>query len=100
MIAFIYPLYTPLRTTRNYSVIGNLYALQITAAALSMSSLLSSPVVSWQRIYNSLTVTTAHTKSSLHSLIPFLPLLLNHFRLPSQETPPVLRAAPTENAVS
>jgi hypothetical protein len=31
-------------------------------------------VVSWQWIYNSLTVTAAHMKSSLHCLIPFLPL--------------------------
>jgi hypothetical protein len=28
--------------------------------------------------------------SSLHNLIPFLPFLLNHLRLPSQETPSIL----------
>jgi hypothetical protein len=51
-------------------------------------------------------------KSSFHSLIPFLPFLLNHLRLPSQETPSVLYlsclrtslyslgADPTENTVS
>jgi hypothetical protein len=51
-------------------------------------------------------------KSSLHSLIPFLPSLLNHLRLPSQGTPSIqslsslraliysLGAAPTENTAS
>jgi hypothetical protein len=38
----------------------------------------SSPVVSGQRIYKSLTVTAAHKKSSLHSLIPFLPFFLSY----------------------
>jgi hypothetical protein len=33
--------------------------------------------------YTSLTVTAAHMKSSLHSLIPFLPFLLSHLWLPS-----------------
>jgi hypothetical protein len=38
----------------------------------------SSTVVSWQRIYNSLTVTSNHTlKSSFHSLISFLPIFCN-----------------------
>jgi hypothetical protein len=53
----------------------------------------SSLVVSWQRIYNSLTVTAAHIKSSWHSVIPFVPFLLNHLRLPSPELGPVLLAA-------
>jgi hypothetical protein len=47
-------------------------------------------------------------KSSLQSLILFLPSLLNHPRLPSQETPSILSqlawnslgADPTENTVS
>jgi hypothetical protein len=41
-------------------------------------------VVSWQRIYNNITVIAAHMKSSLHNLIPFLPSLPNHLRLSSQ----------------
>jgi hypothetical protein len=53
---------------------------------LGISSLLSSPVVSWQRIYNSFTVTAAYIKSSFHSKIPFFPFLLNYIRLPTQET--------------
>jgi hypothetical protein len=60
----------------------------------------------------SITVTAAHMKSSLHSLIPFLPSLLNHLRMPSQETPSILLPAglgssfysvgadPTESTVS
>jgi hypothetical protein len=43
----------------------------------------SSLVVSWQRIHSSLTVTAEHINSSLHSLIPFFPSLLNHLRLPT-----------------
>jgi hypothetical protein len=50
----------------------------------------SSLVVSWQRIYSSLTVITAHIKSSNHTLIPFLLSLLSHLRLPSQETPSII----------
>jgi hypothetical protein len=38
-------------------------------------------------------VTAAHMKSSSHSLIPFLPFLLNHLRLPSQQTLLILSAA-------
>jgi hypothetical protein len=60
--------------------------------------------------YISLGITAAHIKSSLHSRIPFLPSLLNHLRLPSQETPSILSASlrsplynlgadPTENTV-
>jgi hypothetical protein len=46
----------------------------------------SSLVVSWQRIYNSLTVSAAHMKSSFHSLIPFLPSLLNHSTVTSRNS--------------
>jgi hypothetical protein len=36
-------------------------------------------------------------KSSLHSLIPFLPFLVNHLRLPSQETHSILRQPESES---
>jgi hypothetical protein len=50
----------------------------------------SSVVVSWQRIYHSLTVTSTKTRALLfHSLIPFLTFLLNHLRLPSPELNPI-----------
>jgi hypothetical protein len=39
--------------------------------------------VSWQRIYNSLTVAAAQVKSSFQSLILFLQFFLNHLRLAS-----------------
>jgi hypothetical protein len=79
-----YHLYPQLACTCNtaLSLIYTFYSSPLHTHKCSQSSL----VVSWQRIYNSLTVTAAHTKSSFHILIPFLPSLLNHPRLPSQET--------------
>jgi hypothetical protein len=51
----------------------------------------SSLVVSWQRIYYNLTVTTVqqHTQS-LQVSANSLPTLLNHLRLPYQETPSII----------
>jgi hypothetical protein len=40
--------------------------------------------------YTSLTVTTAHMKSSLRSLIPFLPFLQKHLRVSSPELDTIL----------
>jgi hypothetical protein len=40
--------------------------------------------------YTSIIVTAAHMKYFLHSLTPFLPSLLSHLRLPSQETHSIL----------
>jgi hypothetical protein len=58
----------------------------------------SSPVVTWQRIFNRLTVTSNHTwGSSLHSLIHFLPFLLNHLRLPSPKLDPILAKTPSND---
>jgi hypothetical protein len=56
MTGLIDTLYTPLGTTLNYRAIAGLHTLQftVTHALGSQSSL----VVSWQRIYNSLTVTS------------------------------------------
>jgi hypothetical protein len=77
-IVFIDHFNTQLVTRVNYTAIANLHILQ------SQSSL----VVSWQRIYNSLALTThskchcttAHMKSSLHCRVSAnpLPSLLNH----------------------
>jgi hypothetical protein len=64
------------------SLIYTVYSSPLHTPQCSQSSLF----VSWQRIYNSLTVTAAHIKSSFHSIIPFLPSL----RLPSPETPSIL----------
>jgi hypothetical protein len=73
MIGFIDTLYTPLGTTRNYSAIAT---SALYNSRTSFLSLLQSPlVVFWQRIHNSLIKLKSFTKSSLQSLIPFLPLL-------------------------
>jgi hypothetical protein len=81
MIGFVYTLYTLLGTT------GNIALLLIYTLCNSPSH--SSLAISWQRIYNSLTVTSkAYMKSSLHRLIPFLPFLLSHVRLPTPELEP------------
>jgi hypothetical protein len=63
-------------STKSYNPIAD-FQKSLGHARSSHSSL----VVSWQRVYNSLTVTTAHDKSSLHILIPFLPVLFDcHFK--------------------
>jgi hypothetical protein len=51
--------------TINYNGIANLFASQTLGHARSSQS---SVVISWQWIYNSLTVSTAHVKSSFHML--------------------------------
>jgi hypothetical protein len=84
VIGFIDILYTQFLTAGNITLspIYTIYRSQLHTDQCSQSSL----VISGQRIYNSLTVTTAHKKYSFHRLIPFLPFLLNHFRLPTLET--------------
>jgi hypothetical protein len=92
MIEFIDCLYTPFRTTHNYSSIVALHTLQFTVTHIRVLSLhLSYPCNGFQHSnYTSLTVTAAHMKSSLNSLISFLLFLIDYLRLPSQETPSIL----------
>jgi hypothetical protein len=52
--------------------------------------ILSSLVVSGQRIFQSHCNFRSHMKSSVHRLFPFLPFILNHLGLPSPELDPVL----------
>jgi hypothetical protein len=59
-INWILDLLTPLGTTSNYIAIANPQLYKSLGHAKSSQSSL---VVSWQRIYKSLTVTTAHIKS-------------------------------------
>jgi hypothetical protein len=78
MIRFIYTLCTPLWTTGIHRATVNFLTLYfIVTHTHTHQGSQSSLVVSWQRIYNSLTVTAAQMKSSLHRLIPFLPLFCN-----------------------
>jgi hypothetical protein len=50
----------------------------------------SSLVVSWQRLYKSHCNFKLHMNSSVCSLIPFLPFLLNHLRLPTPQLDQIL----------
>jgi hypothetical protein len=72
-------------STRNYKYYSAIVVLHTLQFTVTQSQ--SSFVVSRQWNYKSLTVIASYTKSSFHSLIPFLQSLLKHLRLPSLETP-------------
>jgi hypothetical protein len=67
-----------IHSTRNYRQLQQCrysHTSQVTVTHTSVLSLLHSPlVVSWQRIHKSHCNVKSHMKSSLHSLISFLPL--------------------------
>jgi hypothetical protein len=89
MIGFIDTFYTQLGPTGSYSTITDLHALQFTVAHTLGFSVFTSHMLAmdlWQSHCNF----KSHMKSSFHSLISFLPFLLNHLRLPSPELNPFL----------
>jgi hypothetical protein len=74
---------------RQYSAISDLRTLQFTVThALGFSAftsrILATDLQQSHRHFKS------HMKSSLHRIIPFLPFLLSHLRLPSPELDPFL----------
>jgi hypothetical protein len=74
-------LLTQLGTTSNYRAVPHLHTFQFSVTHAALTS----------RIHHSLTVNfNKHVKSFGPSLIPFLPFLLNHLRLPSPELDPIL----------
>jgi hypothetical protein len=89
MIGFIDTLYIQLWTTRNYSAVADLHALQFTVTHALGFPAFTSRILATD-LQQSHCNFKSHIKSSLHSLIPFLPFLLNHLRLPSPELDPVL----------
>jgi hypothetical protein len=117
MIGFIALIHTT-RNYNQYSATANLRTLQFTVTHTRILSLHQSHSGNGFQYsnYTSLTVTATHVKSSFHSRtlatqLNSLPSLLNHRRLPSQESPSIiisgglgsslytLGAAPRENTV-
>jgi hypothetical protein len=74
MIRFPDTLYTPLRTTDDYSTTAVLNILQFTVTHTLVFSVFT--IVSWRWIYNSLTVISNHTRSLLSQPNSFLAIIL------------------------
>jgi hypothetical protein len=67
---------TELQVITALSLISTIYSSPqrpLSPFQLAVSSL----VLSWQRIYNNLTITRAHMKSSVHGLIPFFSIIFD-----------------------
>jgi hypothetical protein len=76
------------RGYKQYSALAILHTFQFTVAhALGFSAFTSR--IQATDLSQSHCNFKSHAKSSLHSLIAFLPFLLNHFRLPSPELDPI-----------
>jgi hypothetical protein len=88
MIRFIAPYIFRDQTYRQYCDIADLHTLQFTVThalgfSISISRILATDLSQSHCNFNS------HIKSSWRSLVPFLPVLFNHFRLPSLELDPI-----------
>jgi hypothetical protein len=89
MIGFIVPYTsTQLGTAANYSAITILHTFQFTVAHALGFSVFTSRILA-TGLSQSHCHFKSHMKSSFHSLIPSLPFLLNHLRLPSPELDPI-----------
>jgi hypothetical protein len=80
--------FTHIRTTGNYSAIAILHTFQFTAANALRFPVFTSHIPATD-LSQSHCNFKSHAKYSCHSLIPFLPFLLNHLRLPSPELNPI-----------
>jgi hypothetical protein len=89
MIGFIDILYTQHRTTDNYSATAGLHASQFTITHELGFSVFTSRILTTDSSQSHCNF-TSHLKSSLYRLIPFLPFLLSHLRLPSPELDQIL----------
>jgi hypothetical protein len=89
MIRFTDILYTELGTTGNYSAIADLHTLELTVTYALGFSVFTSRILAtdFSQFHCKF---KSHMKSSSHRLIPFLPFLLNHLRLPYLELDPIL----------
>jgi hypothetical protein len=78
-----------IRDYGQYSAIASLHTLQFTVTH-ARTRVLSLPYSYPGNGFITVCHFNSHMKSSWHSLIPFLPFLLNHLRLPSPELDPIL----------
>jgi hypothetical protein len=79
-------------STRNYRQLQRYrysHILQFTVTHALGSSVFTSPILATD-VWQSHCHFKSHMKTSFHSLIHFLPFLLNHLRLPSPELDPIL----------
>jgi hypothetical protein len=90
MIGFIAPsTLIHFGTTGKYSAIADLHTLQFTVAHTPGFSVFTSSILETDLLHPQCNF-TSHMESSFASLIPFLPFLLDHLRLPSPEPDPIL----------
>jgi hypothetical protein len=103
-VGFIAPYtFTKFGTTGNYRAIAILHILQFTVAHALAFSVFTSRIQATDSSHSQCNF-NSHMKSSLDSQIPFLPLLLNHLRMPSPDLDPslfrLLFCTPCYSAVS
>jgi hypothetical protein len=88
-IGYIAPYIFRNRDYRRYSTIADLHTLQFIVTHALGFSVFTSRILA-TNLSQSHCNFSSHTKSSRHSLIPFLPFLFNDLRLPFPELDPLL----------